>query len=71
MNDTKKIAIVDDHTMFRRGLCSLVSLFPGYSVVLDAANGKDFIRQLDPDLLPDILLLDIAMPEMDGYAVAS
>jgi DNA-binding NarL/FixJ family response regulator len=70
MNENKHIAIVDDHTMFRRGLCALVNLFPNYEVILDAANGKDFIRQLHPDRLPDIVLLDIVMPEMDGYAVA-
>jgi DNA-binding NarL/FixJ family response regulator len=68
MNDTKYIAIVDDHTMFRKGLITLINLFPGYSVSLDAANGKDFIAQVNPKNLPDIVLMDITMPEMDGYA---
>ena len=70
MNETKRIAIVDDHTMFRKGLTSLVNLFPGYSVIIEASNGRDLIGQLQPDSLPDILLLDIVMPEMDGYAAA-
>jgi len=71
MNDEKNIAIVDDHTMFRKGLCSLINIFPGYGVTLDAANGNDLIRQLDPAALPDILLLDIAMPGMDGFSLAA
>lgn len=71
MSDTKYIAIVDDHSMFRKGLASLINLFPGYKVLFDAANGQDFIKQLQPRSLPDILLLDIAMPEMDGYATAN
>lgn len=70
MSETKYIAIVDDHTMFRKGLVSLINLFPGYKVLFDAANGQDFIKQLQPKHLPDILLLDIVMPEMDGYATA-
>lgn len=71
MDSQKHIAIVDDHTMFRKGLCVLINLFPDYKVTLEAANGKDFISHLDPVNLPDILLLDIAMPEMDGYAVSA
>ncbi|MHA4811546.1 response regulator [Flavitalea flava] len=71
VQDGKRIAIADDHTMFRRGLGALIDLFPGYRMVLDAANGNDFIRQLNPDQLPDIVLLDIAMPEMDGYNLAA
>jgi DNA-binding NarL/FixJ family response regulator len=70
MSETKYIAIVDDHTMFRKGLVSLINLFPGYQVQLEAANGQDLIKQLQPAKLPDILLLDIVMPEMDGYATA-
>lgn len=70
MPDTRFIAIVDDHAMFRKGLASLIGYFPDYRVLFDAANGKDFIAQLHPKHLPDIVLLDIAMPEMDGYATA-
>jgi DNA-binding NarL/FixJ family response regulator len=64
------IAIVDDHTIFRRGLAALISLFPGYKVLLDAANGREFIQALKPPHYPDIVLLDVAMPVMDGYETA-
>ncbi|MBV9962576.1 MAG: response regulator transcription factor [Parafilimonas sp.] len=70
MPDTRNIAIADDHTMFRKGLVVLINLFPNYGVLFDAANGKDFISQLNPKNLPDIVLLDINMPEMDGYSTA-
>lgn len=70
MHDTRYIVIVDDHAMFRKGLMKLINLFPGYSVLFDASNGKDFITQLNPKQLPDIVLMDITMPEMDGYETA-
>jgi DNA-binding NarL/FixJ family response regulator len=71
MPDVKYIALVDDHTMFRKGLAVLIGLFPGYKVLMDVANGREFIDQLDPEHLPDIVLLDIHMPVMDGYATAA
>jgi len=71
MSEIKYIALVDDHTMFRKGLAVLINLFPQYKVLLDVGNGQEFIDQLDPDNLPDILLLDINMPVMDGYATAA
>jgi DNA-binding NarL/FixJ family response regulator len=71
MPEIKNIALVDDHTMFRKGLAVLIGLFPGYKVLMDVNNGKEFIDQLDPDYLPDIVLLDIHMPVMDGYATAA
>ncbi len=70
MSDKKTIAIVDDHAMFRKGLMALINLFPNYKVLFDAANGKDFINQINKNQIPDIVLLDITMPEMDGYATA-
>lgn len=68
MPDIHKIAVVDDHTLFRKGLISLINVFPNFEVILEASNGKDFIQKLDPLQLPEIVLMDISMPEMDGYA---
>ena len=62
-----KIAIVDDHLLFCKSLRVLINLFPRYHVIFDAANGKDFIRQLKKDNLPAIVLMDIHMPGMDGF----
>jgi DNA-binding NarL/FixJ family response regulator len=70
MIDTKYIAIADDHTLFRKGLMSLINLFPGYKVLFDASDGKEFIELLKEKSLPDIALLDIVMPKMDGYATS-
>ena len=47
---------------------SLIAVFPDYKVLFDASTGKDFIAQLNPKKLPDIVLMDISMPEMDGFA---
>jgi DNA-binding NarL/FixJ family response regulator len=70
MNEYITVAIVDDHTMFRKGLRNLINLFPRYKVVLDATDGEDFINQLNPENLPSIVLMDIKMPKMDGYATS-
>ena len=71
MPEIIKIALVDDHTMFRKGLAVLIGLFRGYKVLMDVNNGREFIDQLDASNLPDIVLLDIHMPVMDGYATAA
>jgi len=64
------VAVVDDHVLLRNGLATLIRSLDKYSVLFEAANGKDFIQQLQPRFLPDIVLLDINMPEMDGYETA-
>src|SRR5579862_3054370 len=71
MSDVKYVTLVDDHTMFRKGLAVLINLFPQYKVLMDVGNGREFIDQLQSDRLPDIVLLDIHMPVMDGYATAA
>lgn len=63
------IVLIDDHTLLRNGLASLVKNL-GHEVLFEADNGKHFIEQLQPAVLPDIILLDINMPEMDGYETA-
>lgn len=70
MPDTRYIAIVDDHTMFRKGLAALINLFPRHEVVFEAADGREMIERLKYQRLPDIILLDVAMPGMDGYEAA-
>ena len=62
------VALVDDHVLIRQGLASLINSFANFKVLFEADNGKDFINKLKPPALPDLVLLDVTMPEMDGYA---
>jgi DNA-binding NarL/FixJ family response regulator len=61
-----KIALVDDHSLLRMGLASLVES-QGNTVLFEADNGKEFIEKLDAGNLPHLVLMDINMPEMDGF----
>ena len=61
-----KIALVDDHTVIRKGLALLINSMSGMEVILEASHGKEFIEKLDENQLPDVVLIDITMPEMDG-----
>ena len=66
-----KLALADDHTMLRKGLANLINSFDGFETIIEAANGKQLIEKLDAKKLPDIVLLDVNMPEMDGYETAN
>ncbi|GEA14102.1 DNA-binding response regulator [Moorella sp. E308F] len=63
-----KVLIVDDHTLFRAGLKALLSFQEDMQVVGEAGNGEEALK-LIRCLRPDIVLLDIAMPGLDGLAV--
>jgi len=65
-----KVAIVDDHALLRIGLRDTVNHFAGYQVMLEAENGLDLKTQMSQGLLPEIILLDLSMPVMDGYQTA-
>jgi two-component system, NarL family, invasion response regulator UvrY len=60
------IVLTDDHSLLRKGLAELVKS-QGHDVLFEADNGKDFIAKLHPANLPHIVLMDINMPEMDGF----
>ncbi|WP_421753547.1 response regulator [Croceimicrobium sp.] len=67
-NSTIKIAVVDDHSLFRKGLVTLIhQVDPKFKVVMEAANGKEFLAQLAANPLPDLVVLDYDMPIMDGH----
>jgi DNA-binding NarL/FixJ family response regulator len=62
-----KIGLVDDHILIRDALANVVRSFDGFTVSLVADNGKEFIEKLNPVNIPEIILLDLNMPEMDGH----
>ena len=64
---TTTIALVDDHELLRSGLAAIVNSIEGYRVILEADNGQVLIQNLKNKPAPDIILLDITMPVMDGY----
>lgn len=67
MNDTPpiRVLLVDDHAVVRRGLRGFLELLGDLSVVGEAGNGLEAIEQVDR-LLPDVVLMDLIMPELDG-----
>ncbi len=60
-----RVMIVDDQRLIREGIASLLSIQPGLEIVGTAVNGQDALEKADT-LKPDIILMDIRMPEMDG-----
>lgn len=63
--ETIRILIVEDQTLMRQGLKTILDLEPGFQVVGEAADGEAGLR-LALDLRPDIVLMDVQMPRMDG-----
>lgn len=66
--DKIKIAIVDDHHLFRVGLEQILSTVEDFEIVFQAANGKEFIDLYLKNKI-DVVLLDISMPELSGMEV--
>jgi len=60
-----RILVADDHPVVRDGLIAILSTQPDFDVVGEAGTGVEAVAQVE-DLKPDVLLLDLAMPELDG-----
>lgn len=65
-----RVLLADDHAIVRRGLRSLLETEPGLSVVAEAGDGVEALRLCD-EHEPDMLILDIAMPKLNGIDVAA
>ncbi|MGN6418166.1 MAG: response regulator transcription factor [Pseudobacter sp.] len=63
------VGLVDDHVLLRNGLAALVKNI-GHQVVIEASDGKDLIAKLQEQAHPQVILMDINMPVMDGYETA-
>jgi len=69
MRGMTRILVVDDHASARRSIRALLEA-AGYDVVGEAADGRSAVQQAR-DLLPDVVLLDIQLPDMNGFEVAA
>jgi two-component system, NarL family, invasion response regulator UvrY len=64
------IAIVDDHELMAKALSGLVQKYEDYEVIYEANNGRELLNRIKLKMVPDVVLLDISMPEMDGFETA-
>lgn len=73
MADSSKkiqVAVVDDHTLLRNALAKLIDSFDNFSVFFEAQNGEELKEKLRKNLIPEIILLDVNMPGMNGFETA-
>ena len=66
-NQKIQVAIADDHSLLRNALARLINTFDDYTILFEADNGKELRTKIMQHIIPDIVLLDVSMPEMDGF----
>ena len=65
-----KVAMADDHILLRNALASLINNSGNCSVIVECSNGKELIEKIKNNTQPDVVILDLNMPEMDGHQTA-
>lgn len=65
-NTTIKLGIIDDESLFRKGMKALLSESEQLEVIMEAGNGQELLQQLSEGTMPDVILLDLNMPVMSG-----
>ena len=71
MNETQnenpiiRVLVVDDHAIIRKGMKAVLELVPDIELAGEAVNGKQAVK-MEQELIPDVILMDLMMPEMDG-----
>lgn len=68
---TYNVAIADDHKLVRTGLSLLINSFENFRILFQADDGYGVMEHFQKNILPDVLLLDVNMPNMDGYDTAA
>jgi two-component system, NarL family, invasion response regulator UvrY len=67
---TFKLILADDHLLLRDALQNLINSFEEFQIIATASNGKELIRLIESGYKPDLILLDLNMPQMDGFETA-
>ncbi len=66
-----KIAVVDDHSLVRKALVKFINAFQDFSVIYDVNSGNELKENITKNVLPNVVLMDINMPNGNGYETAS
>ena len=64
-----RLVVADDHALMRRGICDLLEAEPGWEIVAQAVNGREAVDAV-ARTRPDVLVIDLAMPELNGLTAA-
>lgn len=65
-----RLIVADDHPLLRQGLCQVIAADPHFAVIAEASDGEAALAQIE-QLRPDVAVLDIDMPKLDGFAVTA
>ena len=65
-----RIALVEDHNLFRSALAAMINKFDRCEVVIEACSGLELIDSINAGVMPDLVILDLNMPMMDGFDTA-